>query len=88
LAVGSIMYAIICTWPDVSYALSVMSRYQADPSKSHYTRVKNIFKYLRRTKNMFLIYGGEDELVVRGYTDASSKPIIMTIICSQYTYSC
>ena len=30
-AIGSIMYAIICTRPDVSYALSVTSRYQADP---------------------------------------------------------
>jgi hypothetical protein len=26
---------------------------------------------LRRTKDMFLVYGGENELVVRGYTDAS-----------------
>ena len=30
-AIGSIMYAMICTRPDVSYALSVTSRYQADP---------------------------------------------------------
>jgi len=33
--------------------------------------VKNILKYLRRTKNVFLVYGGEEELVVTGYTDAS-----------------
>ena len=33
--VGSIMYAMICTRPDVSYALSVASRYQADPGESH-----------------------------------------------------
>ncbi|XP_066319998.1 secreted RxLR effector protein 161-like [Miscanthus floridulus] len=69
--VGSIMYAMICTRLDVSYALSVTSRYQADPGESHWTLVKNILKYLRRTKDVFLIYGGEDELVVNGYTDAS-----------------
>ena len=34
-AVGSIMYAMICTHPDVSYALSVASRYQADLGESH-----------------------------------------------------
>jgi hypothetical protein len=34
-AVGSIMYAMICTRPDVSYALSVASSYQADPGESH-----------------------------------------------------
>ena len=35
------------------------------------TLVKNILKYLRRTKDVFLVYGGEEELVVNGYTDAS-----------------
>ena len=39
-AVGSIMYAMICTRPDVSYALSIASRYQADPGESHWTLVK------------------------------------------------
>ena len=38
---------------------------------SHWTAVKNILKYLRRTKNAFLVYGGEEELVVIGYTAAS-----------------
>ena len=33
--------------------------------------VKNILKYLKRTKDMFLIYGGEKELIVKGYVDAS-----------------
>ncbi|WVZ90430.1 hypothetical protein U9M48_036732 [Paspalum notatum var. saurae] len=69
-AVGSIMYAMICTRPDVSYALSVMSRYQANPGETHWTLVKNILKYLRRTKNIFLVFGGEEQLVVNGYTDA------------------
>ena len=48
-----------------------MSRYQSDTGESHWTAVKNILKYLRRTKDVFLFYGGEEELVVTGYTDAS-----------------
>ena len=59
------------TRQDVSYALSVVSRYQADPGESHWAAVKNILKYLIRTKDTFLVYGGEDELGVKGYTDAS-----------------
>ena len=70
-AIGSIMYAMICTRPDVSYALSMTSRYQSNPGESHWTAVKNILKYLKRTKDSFLIYGGDEKLVVRGYTDAS-----------------
>ena len=70
-ALGSIMYAMLCTRPDVACALSMTSRYQSDPGESHWTAVKNILKYLRNTKDKFLVYGGSDELVVSGYTDAS-----------------
>ncbi|PKI53617.1 hypothetical protein CRG98_025985 [Punica granatum] len=47
------------------------SRHQSNPGEKHWIAVKKILKYLRRTKEMFLVYGGEEELVVRGYTDAS-----------------
>ncbi|KAK9033561.1 hypothetical protein V6N11_049748 [Hibiscus sabdariffa] len=70
-AIRSIMYAMICTRPDLSYALSMTSRYQANPGEGHWTAVKNILKYLRRTKDVFLFYGGEEELHIKGYTDAS-----------------
>ncbi|KAL4369609.1 hypothetical protein GQ457_05G022470 [Hibiscus cannabinus] len=71
LAIRSIMYAVICTRPDLSYALSMTSRYQANPGEGHWTAVKNILKYLRITKDVFLVDGGEEELRIKGYTDAS-----------------
>ncbi|KAK8983773.1 hypothetical protein V6N11_009559 [Hibiscus sabdariffa] len=70
-AIGSIMYAMICTRPDLSHALSMTSRYQANPGEGHWIAVKNILKYLRRTKDVFLVYGGEEELRIKGYTYAS-----------------
>jgi hypothetical protein len=70
-AIGSIMYAMICTCSDVSYALSVMSRYQSNYGEAHWTSVKNILKYLKRTKEAFLVLGGEEGLVVTLYNDAS-----------------
>ena len=70
-AIGSIMYAMICTRLDVSYALSVMSKYQSNPGDAHLVAVKNILTYLRRTKDRFLVYGGSEELIVNGYTDTS-----------------
>ncbi|KAK8957861.1 hypothetical protein KSP39_PZI000571 [Platanthera zijinensis] len=70
-AIGSIMYAMLCTRPDVAYPISTTSRFQANPGLAHWTAVKNILKYLKRTKDSFLIYGGDQELVVSGYTDAS-----------------
>ena len=71
-AVGSIMYAMICTRPDVSFALSCASKFQKDPGQDHWTAVKAILKYLRRTKDAFLVYGREGgELEVTDYVDAS-----------------
>ncbi|KAJ9544159.1 hypothetical protein OSB04_023866 [Centaurea solstitialis] len=71
-AIGSIMYAMLCTRPDVAYSVSVTSRYQQNPDEPHWVAVKNILKYLRRTKEMFLVFGGsEDEISVTGYSDAS-----------------
>ena len=59
-AIGSILYALLCTRPDVFYALSMTSRVQSDPGECHWIAVKNILKYLRRTKDIFLIYGGQE----------------------------
>ena len=64
------MYAMICTRPDVAYALSVTSKFQADLGEKHWEAVKCILKYLRRTKDFFLVYG-EEELKLKGYTDSS-----------------
>ena len=55
------MYAMLCTRVDVAHALSVTSRFQQDPGESH----------LRRTKGYFLVYGGQEQLIVNGYTDAA-----------------
>jgi hypothetical protein len=70
-AIRSIMYAMICTRLDVSYALSTMSRYQSNYGDAHWTTIKNIIKYLRRTKESFLVFRGNEELAVKGYNNAS-----------------
>ena len=70
-SIGFIMYDMICTHPDVSYALSMMSRYQANLGEGHWTAMKGIPKYIRRTKDTFLVFDGNRELVINGYVDAS-----------------
>ena len=70
-AVGSIIYAMTCSRPDVAFALSMVSRYQGNPGRAHWTAVKNILKYLRRTKDWVLTLSGSDDLRVTGYCDAS-----------------
>ncbi|GKC07723.1 hypothetical protein Tco_0999333 [Tanacetum coccineum] len=70
---SSIMYAVRCTRPDVAFSQNLTSRYQQNLGENHWTVVKNIQKYLRNTKDMFHVYGGDStiELSVTCYTDAS-----------------
>ncbi|GJW20577.1 hypothetical protein Tco_0031199 [Tanacetum coccineum] len=66
------MYVVRCTRPDVAFAQNIPSRFQQNPSESHWTAVKNFLKYLRNTKDMFLVYGRNPkaELQVDCYCDA------------------
>ena len=67
-AVGSLMYAMLCTRPDISYAVGMVARYQANPGQAHWTAVKHILKYLKRTRDYQLVYQS-DSLMPLGYTD-------------------
>ncbi|GJU53619.1 hypothetical protein Tco_1227333 [Tanacetum coccineum] len=64
-AVESIMYVVRCTRPDVAFVQNITSRFQQNPREPHWTVVKTILKYLRNTKDMFLVYGGNLEAEIR-----------------------
>ena len=68
-AVGSLMYAMLCTRPNICYLVGMVSRYQSNPGLKHWQAVKHILKYLRRTRDYMLIYRSED-LIPIGYTDS------------------
>ena len=68
-AVGSLMYVMLCTRPDICYLVGIVSRYQFNPGREHWTAVNHILKYLRRTRDYMLVYHG-DELAPVGYTDS------------------
>ena len=55
-AVESLMYAMLCTRPDICFAIGMVSRYQSDPSEEHWIAVKHIFKYLRRMRDYILVF--------------------------------
>ena len=46
-AMGSLMYAMLCTRPNICYAIGIVSRYQSNPGLAHWIAVKHILKYLR-----------------------------------------
>ena len=55
-AVGSMMYAMICTRLDISQPVSVFSNYMANLGKEHWQAVKWILQYLRGTADVGWVY--------------------------------
>uniref|UniRef100_A0A2N9FZX9 Integrase catalytic domain-containing protein n=1 Tax=Fagus sylvatica TaxID=28930 RepID=A0A2N9FZX9_FAGSY len=68
-AIGSLMYAMLCTRPDICFAVGMVSRYQSNPGPAHWRAVKRILRYLRGTSDHALCYHGGD-LRLTGYSDA------------------
>lgn len=60
--VGSLMYAQICTWPDISFAVWMLGRYRNNPGLDNWRATKNILRYLQRTKDHTLTYTRSDHL--------------------------
>ncbi|GJZ52876.1 reverse transcriptase domain-containing protein, partial [Tanacetum coccineum] len=58
-AVGSLMYALVCTRPDLAHAVSVVSRFMANRGKAHWKAVKWILRYLKGVSNICLVYDGK-----------------------------
>ncbi|UYV81527.1 hypothetical protein LAZ67_20001435, partial [Cordylochernes scorpioides] len=67
-AVGSLMFASCVSRPDITYAVSQVSKFLEYPGTAHCTTVKNIFRYLKGTPHMGILFTGQDQLV--GYSDS------------------
>ena len=67
--VGSLMFAMMCTGPDICFAVGMVSKYQSYLGPTHWKAVKKIMRYLKGTTDYLLCYRGYD-LHIRGYIDA------------------
>ena len=69
--VGSLMYAMVCTRPDLIFAVSVVSRFMSNPGKAHWEAVKWIMRYLKGSSSVCLVYGnGDVSSGLVGFTDS------------------
>ncbi|GKB70666.1 retrovirus-related pol polyprotein from transposon TNT 1-94, partial [Tanacetum coccineum] len=68
-AIGSLMYVMVCTRPDLAHAVGVVSRFLSNPGKKHREAVKWIFRYLRGTSKLGIAFGNEKPMLV-GFTDS------------------
>jgi len=69
-AVGSIMYSMIGTRPDLAYPVGIISRFMSLPIKEHWLGVKWVLRYIRGTLKMKLCYKRGLDFILRGYCDS------------------
>src|SRR3954464_12030393 len=69
-AIGSLMYAMHCTRPDISFVVSKLSRFTSNPGKDHWKAIERVLGYLKHTSGFGLFYN-QFPSVLEGFFDAS-----------------
>ncbi|XP_070672122.1 secreted RxLR effector protein 161-like [Malus domestica] len=67
--VGSLMY-LTATWPDIMYAVCLISRYMERPTELHLRATKRVFRYLKGTTDFSIFYKKKGRSVLTGFTDS------------------
>lgn len=69
--IGSIMYSMLCTRPDLCISVSILSRYQTCASQDLWQALKRVLRYIKGTLHLSLIFKCEDiDNIIVGYADA------------------
>ena len=69
-AVGSLMYAMVATRPDIAHAVGIVSRFKHNPGRAHWNALKHIFRYLVGTKDYGIAFVPDEPSSLVGYTDS------------------
>lgn len=68
--IGSFMFSMVETRSDIAFATSVASRFSKNPSHQHTEAVETILRYLKGSRDCGITYGGQDKLLIEGYSDS------------------
>ncbi|CAM8954290.1 unnamed protein product [Rhodiola kirilowii] len=68
--IGSLMYAMTSTRPDIAFAVGKLSRYTSNPSMQHWQAIHRVLRYLKGTMNFGLVYS-DFPSDIEGFSDAS-----------------
>ncbi|SCV71300.1 BQ2448_2888 [Microbotryum intermedium] len=81
-AIGSLLYVLLGTRPDITFAVAYLARFANNPGRQHWIAVKHILQYLRATYRDELLYAqGPTQITgVVGYLDANWGACVNTSV--------
>lgn len=68
-AIGSLMYAMVATRPDIAFVVGKLYQCSNKPAKRHWLAVQRVFRYLNGTRDYALVYGAGTPILT-GYANA------------------
>jgi len=68
--VGSMMWGMLGTRPDLAFSICLVSQYNARPNTIHEMVAKRSLRYLSRTQSLGLVFDGKQGINMVGYVDA------------------
>ncbi|KAG6543703.1 hypothetical protein Mapa_014887 [Marchantia paleacea] len=71
-ALGSLMFAMVCTRPDIAHSVGALAKYTNCPTPAHWRCLKRVLRYLKGTLGMYLEYKKLGcKPILKGFSDAS-----------------
>ena len=70
MVIGSLLYIMLGTRPDIAYATCLLARFSANPSKEHLDKARYVVRYLANTANYALVFDGAQGKGLIAYTDS------------------
>ena len=68
--IGSLLYIMLGTCPDITYAVTKLAQFSVNPSSEHMSKVKYILRYLNSTRNYAMVFDGSSDEGLIAFTDS------------------
>ncbi|CAL4153968.1 unnamed protein product, partial [Meganyctiphanes norvegica] len=69
--IGSLLYIMIGTRPDIAFVVTLLSRFMNKPTNTHMSLARGVLRYLKYTMHYDLKYVKANDLLITGYSDAN-----------------
>ena len=69
--VGSLMYAMVATRPNIAHVIGIVSRFMDNLGRSHWNALNHVFRYLAGTKDHDILFRPSKNSGIVGYTDSN-----------------
>jgi ribonuclease HI len=71
--VGSLLYLVVCTRPDMAIAVGILARHTARPGPEHIEALKGVLRYLQGTRSLGIVYTGRTDLTAHCDADLAAE---------------